>query len=639
MATFADDTTLRSMNKADLEKLAVRVGLKKKGVGFPTCCPPTGNRLDIINALSRSGLLSDVPTEEGLRNKGIKELADEAVSRGLKENGVTWKDTCGGYTKDNIIALLLGHLHEDSLELSETDATMFENVIRLCSSRDEAEKRTKDTMPRKLLMAVALASFTTVSDPLTQPAPATTFNDLYTQAQQVKPIFDRKIRNWLTQKEIDPDLDSVFDGRAIYLDHGVSAKNHSVAPLKKPDRCQAKAASDYNCDFKRLCDIVRCSIVVDSEATIAELLTDLKRGVDGIKIVKLKNRFAKPLFTGIRDCLLNVEIAFEGAAGQIYKHIGEIQLHITSIIDLKMEAHITYEYFRDFFSGSAAACEKRVVLFDRLKVEKGLTGLELIEEILESADIDRLDALNDLTAPDVLKATGIYTRVNSKLLKLRSEENATNLAVTEMEMKAGLSCLAAKEYPEAFRHYDAANKSVQGLKSAARRRSQNAEEIDEVKLIIRVNIGRGGASLGMKNWDDATKFIKLALDALAGRRDLVQEHLQAKRWKARLLMGRPNPRYAEALTLFREVEAGYDPNGVDCFVTKYNTGLCHRKMGNLEEAKSTLKSALDGLERTAGKGHDDTKDCYEELKMIYEGIGKMEVDLNNLIARYRSLKI
>ena len=44
---------LQLQTLADLKKEAERRGIKKKGVGWPTCCPPNGNRADVIQALLR----------------------------------------------------------------------------------------------------------------------------------------------------------------------------------------------------------------------------------------------------------------------------------------------------------------------------------------------------------------------------------------------------------------------------------------------------------------------------------------------------------------------------------------------------------------------------------------------------------
>jgi hypothetical protein len=43
------------MNLVDLKELAEKRGIKAVGKGWPTCCPPNGNKADIIKALEKHG--------------------------------------------------------------------------------------------------------------------------------------------------------------------------------------------------------------------------------------------------------------------------------------------------------------------------------------------------------------------------------------------------------------------------------------------------------------------------------------------------------------------------------------------------------------------------------------------------------
>ena len=56
-------------------------------------------------------------------------------------------------------------------------------------------------------------------------------------------------------------------------------------------------------------------------------------------VVRGKDRFNKPLDSGYRDMLLNVRL--EGS-----DHVGELQLHLRTIIDIKEAAHRTYALMR-----------------------------------------------------------------------------------------------------------------------------------------------------------------------------------------------------------------------------------------------------------------------------------------------------
>ena len=93
-------------------------------------------------------------------------------------------------------------------------------------------------------------------------------------------------------------------------------------------------------------DLVRCSVLVETEEELGQVLTCL---LDKGCVVRLKNRFANPLFTGIRDCLLNIEV--EG-------HICEVQIHLSHIIKEKPAMHVFYNFFRDMFSGSGSYANK-----------------------------------------------------------------------------------------------------------------------------------------------------------------------------------------------------------------------------------------------------------------------------------------
>ena len=56
-------------------------------------------------------------------------------------------------------------------------------------------------------------------------------------------------------------------------------------------------------------------------------------------VVRAKDRFNKPTDFGYKDLLLNVKL--EGS-----EHVGELQLHLQSIIDIKPACHRTYALMR-----------------------------------------------------------------------------------------------------------------------------------------------------------------------------------------------------------------------------------------------------------------------------------------------------
>jgi hypothetical protein len=87
-----------------------------------------------------------------------------------------------------------------------------------------------------------------------------------------------------------------------------------------------KITDDYGGDHTKLCDAVRGSITLTTEEQIAAVLGALLGGIKGegttVTVERAKNRFDVPLFTGIRDVLVNVLVEVEGHGA----HVCEIQV-------------------------------------------------------------------------------------------------------------------------------------------------------------------------------------------------------------------------------------------------------------------------------------------------------------------------
>lgn len=110
-----------------------------------------------------------------------------------------------------------------------------------------------------------------------------------------------------------------------------------IAPLKGQDRAGEKVAADYGGDWSQLRDVVRCSIAVDSHDDLKSTLEALKKG--GLQLaMRPKDRFNKPTDVGYRDLLMNVK--FPNGV------IGEVQLHLKSMLKAKKEGHKPYETMR-----------------------------------------------------------------------------------------------------------------------------------------------------------------------------------------------------------------------------------------------------------------------------------------------------
>ena len=110
-----------------------------------------------------------------------------------------------------------------------------------------------------------------------------------------------------------------------------------IAPLKGEKRAKEKVEADYGGDWSQLRDVVRCSVAVDTMDDIQDALKQLK--ASGMELAQQpKDRFNKPLPVGYRDLLMNVR--FPNGT------IGEVQIHLKSMLVAKGEGHKPYEVMR-----------------------------------------------------------------------------------------------------------------------------------------------------------------------------------------------------------------------------------------------------------------------------------------------------
>jgi uncharacterized protein len=110
-----------------------------------------------------------------------------------------------------------------------------------------------------------------------------------------------------------------------------------IAPMKTTESAERKVASDYNGDHSKLTDLVRSSVAVDSMDQVHEVVKHLEER--GMKLAKQPgDRFAKPTEAGYRDLMLKVEYP--------NGHVGEIQVHLKSMLAAKEQGHKFYDVTR-----------------------------------------------------------------------------------------------------------------------------------------------------------------------------------------------------------------------------------------------------------------------------------------------------
>ncbi|GMH59420.1 hypothetical protein TrST_g11484 [Triparma strigata] len=167
-------------------------------------------------------------------------------------------------------------------------------------------------------------------------------DELFVEAEEVLPVFKQTMQDIVEAVGLSPDDLVMVDGTALHSGETVL----TFAPLKGAERAKQKMKDDYEGNHLCLLDLVRCSIIVETEEQITGVLQKM---LDIGILVRLKNRFANPLPTGMRDCLLNVKV--DG-------HVAEVQVHQANVFEEKHTMHIYYKFFREMFPNGADSYEE-----------------------------------------------------------------------------------------------------------------------------------------------------------------------------------------------------------------------------------------------------------------------------------------
>lgn len=127
----------------------------------------------------------------------------------------------------------------------------------------------------------------------------------------------------------------------LFTKTGMKCVTH-VGGLKGKERAMYKFIYKYNCNARRLTDVLRASFIFHDIASIRLAVGVIhKQFAKTGGILSIKDRIAKPTPVGYMDILLNVRI------GNV---VCEIQLHLVSFHALKKDCHKTYKVARHFGS-------------------------------------------------------------------------------------------------------------------------------------------------------------------------------------------------------------------------------------------------------------------------------------------------
>lgn len=150
--------------------------------------------------------------------------------------------------------------------------------------------------------------------------------------------------------------------------------------------------------------MVRASIsceTVEEIATLLRLLLRDDKGVFGLEVLRLKNRFNNPTPGGFRDINVNIQVAVAVGGGIKVKHVCELQIHCKEIKEAAkmLSSHKVYEYFRTYFRGSVEAVDSNLRLLEivvqELEDESG-DLVAVVDRLLDQEMFTKLDSLMNL---------------------------------------------------------------------------------------------------------------------------------------------------------------------------------------------------------------------------------------------------
>ena len=340
--------------------------------------------------------------------------------------------------------------------ISESSRRIMYNLIGFLDCRDAVERTALAVLPHSFLDR--FPSFSEEPSALRQ-APASgsaavsDYDSLVAHNAPVKDDLIALVRAVLTDVGLDPDAPALHDGKPVA--DGKSLTCLTIGPLKSRERCDEKAANEYDGQHARIIDCVRCSIIVDTEEQLLAVTTKLRdaaapsvadlvqqRAAGGggafggggapppFAIVRLKNRYKEPLFNGYRDALYSVALA--APDGGIV--VCEVQLHLGAILTHKKASHRFYEFFRSYFRGASDAIEQRMTVLSKLTSLDARSPDALMHSGLSSSSLEELDALDTLFGVQMLGDYPSQTLVRQRRLELAIASNDALRIASEQEL-------------------------------------------------------------------------------------------------------------------------------------------------------------------------------------------------------------
>lgn len=471
----------------------------------------------------------------------------------------------------------------------------------------------------------------------------TNLDEVMEVAAVAKPVFDKIVRRLVEACGLNPDEEVIFDDREVMLEHHVKFQVLTLAPLKSVVRCQEKAMNEYDGDFSRLVDLVRCSIVLFTEeqlAFVAKALakTDADSNSD-LVVVRFKNRFKYPLFNGYRDALYSVAID----CGNGIKHVCEVQVHLAAIVAHKMKSHVFYEYFRSYFAGSGAESQRMDAL---AKMAVFGTDVDaMIAQVVEGSNLDHLTAFLQLVGKDGLGDVNLTILARKRIMELQPNDFSNNVQLANCYMKLGKFVQAEQIFQALYaeRKEETNDPDAVGLITSLGWVLYKQSKYKESEPLLRDGLAARSALLGDEHPDTLTSMANLAVllnargskkeaeqlyrDSLAGRRKVLGDtHIDTLSSVANLASFlRTQNQLDEAEPLMREVLATrrqkFGLNHSDTLQAINGLGLLLKAQGKKQDALPLFREAMEGRKEVMGADHPETLSSLTSLALLLKSMG------------------
>ena len=452
----------------------------------------------------------------------------------------------------------------DNFALSDRTLVFFTQVAGLLTCKKTADSLYQDCVQSggKILNGPDFESFKNGDGPVQQGPDTMTVQEVREDAREKKPEFDALVRKVVEGQGLDPDQEVLIDGQPIVKDWG-SYKVLTLADLKTLDRSIAKTENEYGGEAKFLCDVGRATVVCRTEEEIAKVLLALKAETE---VVRIKNRFSHPTYTGIRDILMNIRVS---------GHVFEFQVHQADLLalDARSHGHGFYEHFREYFVGTRESYQTRIEIFDKLgeavRVSVNQEGITAgIKAILAGEDKAKLLALVEITDPSIFADHELNLTAKKALQGLLGEGD-------EEERLNGLSDMANAfvgqgDYGEALEYY---GRALKGYESAL-----GKDHPDSLNTI-------NGMGVVYQNQGDYCKALEYYGRALKGMESA---------------LGKDHP---------------------STLNTVNNMGMVNMHQGDYRKALEYYGRALKGFESAQGKDHPDTLNTVNGMGVVYQNQG------------------